>query len=109
MVIVKKVECANHATKCLHGSLIKLTQESPSFKGKGRLTKLRIKRMVWGVQLAISTRSQSGNVDKLREDFRSIIRHAFGDCSKCSPDICKTADKDEDENEEGNKVKCRIL
>ncbi|CAC5387679.1 unnamed protein product [Mytilus coruscus] len=42
---VKKLECANHITKCLRSNLENLVAENPSYKGKGKLcnrTRVRI-------------------------------------------------------------------
>ncbi len=38
----KKLECANHACKCSRGTLEKLVQDNPSYKGSARLAKKMI-------------------------------------------------------------------
>lgn len=35
---IKKVECADHATKCYRAALEKIAQDNPSYRGKGKLT-----------------------------------------------------------------------
>ena len=35
---IEKLECANHAIKCYRGSLERLVEEKPRYKGRGRLT-----------------------------------------------------------------------
>lgn len=105
---VKKLECANHACKCLRGHLENLVEEKPNFKGKGKLTKRNRLRIAMGVRAAIKMRSKEKDREKgiteLKKDIRNCGRHVLGLHEKCSTDFCKhtvgnketdTADKEE--------------
>ena len=118
---VTKLECANHACKCLRSNLEKLVEDKPYYKGKGGLTKNIITRITKGVRSAIKMRSSevsnSGKeqaVKKLEHDIRNSVFHVYGDHSRCS-DFCRrredvlpqndaddtitgTCDQDRDEN-----------
>jgi len=80
---VQKIECANHATKCLRGNLEKLVSDKPHYKGKGGLTKSNILRITTGVRCAkimLSNDSQcsrNDSVKKLRSDIRNAGRHVL--------------------------------
>jgi hypothetical protein len=90
---VQKIECANHATKCLRSNLEKLVSEKTHYKGKGRLTKNNIRRITAGVRCAIIMRSKEENkneaIKKLRQDIRNAGRHVLGHHDMCSTDFCK--------------------
>ena len=92
---IKKLECANHACKCYRGSLEKLVQDNPSYKGSGGLTKLMRKRLVSAARCAIRMRSKEKDQKKalasLKRDLENGPRHCFGYHEHCSPDFCKTA------------------
>ena len=60
---VTKLECANHACKCLRSSLEKLVEDKPYYKGKGKLTKQLIIRISKGVRCAIMMRSKETDRD----------------------------------------------
>ena len=73
---VQKIECANHATKCLRSNLEKLVNEKPQYKGKGKLTKNNIRRITTGVRCAMIMRSKEENrndaIKKLKQDIRNF-------------------------------------
>lgn len=58
---IKKMECANHATKCYRSSLEKLAQDNSAYKGKGKLTEGMKKRLTKAARCAISMRSQESD------------------------------------------------
>ncbi len=92
---IEKSECANHAIKCYRGSLEKLVQEKPQYKGKGKLTESMRKRLTTAARCAIKMRStltdRGAAAKLLRQDLRNGPFHCFGDHSKCSTDYCKVA------------------
>ena len=94
---ITKKECANHAIKCFRGSLERLVNEKPQYKGKGGLTESMRKRLTKCARCAIKMRSQltdKGTAAKLlREDLRNGPFHCFGDHSHCSTDYCKVAQR----------------
>ena len=55
---IRKLECANHSCKCYRGSLEKLVQENPSYKGCGGLTEKMRRRLVSAARCAIKMRSR---------------------------------------------------
>ena len=92
---IRKIECANHATKNYRSALEKLVQDNPSYKGRGKLTDGMRKRLTKAARCAISMRSRESNkklaIKLLREDLHNGPRHCFGIHIKCSTDFCKTA------------------
>ncbi len=93
--IVKK-ECANHSVKCLRASLERLVEEKPQYKGKGRLTKLKMIKITSGVRCAIKMRSEeevkigrAKAVKKLQHDIMNSMWHVSGYHDRCSSDFCK--------------------
>jgi len=93
---VEKIECANHATKCLRSNLEKLINLKPEYKGKGKLTKTNIRRITSGVRCAIIMRSKETDrkaaTKKLKLDIKNTARHVLGHHDLCSTDFCKQAD-----------------
>ena len=93
---VKKLECANHACKCLRNNLEQLVNDKPSYKGKGKLTKLARIRIVTAVRCAIKMRSdekdKSEAIKKLKKDIKNSARHVLGIHDLCSTDFCKYKD-----------------
>ena len=92
---VQKLECANHACKCLRSNLEKLVVERPHLKGKGKLTNnIRI-RLTTANRCAIRRRSKEKDrklaVRKLRHDIMNSIDHVLGHHSQCNADFCKVA------------------
>ncbi len=93
---IEKVECANHACKCLRGSLEKLVEDFPHFKGRKGLSKIRRVKISTGVRCAIKMRSKEIEkigkvkaVKKLQQDIKNSLYHVFGQHAKCSKDFCK--------------------
>ena len=90
---VKKLECANHACKCLRNNLEQLVNNKPSYKGKEKLTKLARIRIVTAVRCAIKMRSdekdKSEAIKKLKKDIKNSARHVLGIHDLCSTDFCK--------------------
>ena len=91
---IRKIECANHATKCYRSALEKLVQDNKSYKGKGKFTETMRMRLAKAARCAISMRSCESNqqlaVKLLREDLQNGPLHCFGYHSKCSKDFCTT-------------------
>ena len=58
---IEKMECANHACKCYRGSLEKVVQENPKYKGKGGLTAKMRQRLTSAARCTIKMRSQEEN------------------------------------------------
>ncbi|ESO82752.1 hypothetical protein LOTGIDRAFT_155770 [Lottia gigantea] len=89
---VTKLECANHACKCLRSSLEKLVDRLPKLKGRGKLTLATRIRIVSAVRCAIRMRSSEENrslaCKKLVHDIKNCIYHVFGDHTRC-PEFCK--------------------
>ncbi len=112
---VEKLECANHACKCLRGNLEKLVADSPKFKGKGKLTKQVRIRLTAGVRCAIRMRGKMADscrskaIKLLERDIRNSIYHVLGDHQNCS-DFCKKREPgtvivnvlDDDDDDVGN-------
>ncbi|XP_065907494.1 uncharacterized protein [Dysidea avara] len=102
--LIKKVECANHAVKCFRGKLESLVLDKPSYKGRGKLTEAMRKRLTKSARCAIMMWSQELNkvesVKKLQRDLVNVPLHCFGCHSKCSPDFCKTAQKNQQQTQE---------
>ena len=94
---VKKLECANHACKCLRNNLEQLVSDKPAYKGKGKLTKGSRIRIVTAVRCAIKMRSQEKDktqgINKLKKDIKNAGRHVLGLHDLCSTDFCKYKDK----------------
>jgi hypothetical protein len=92
---IKKMECANHSTKCYRSSLENLVVDNPAYKGKGGLTVKMRKRLTSAARCAIKMRSgvsdRAKAVKLLERDLINGPYHCFGHHSKCSPDFCKTA------------------
>ncbi len=74
------------------GTLERLIQDSPSYKGSGRLT---LKMQKTSARAAIMLRSQESDVRTalaaLKHDLQNGPRHCFGMHQHCSTDFCKTA------------------
>lgn len=73
---VIKLECENHACKCLQTHLEQLVNDKPSYKGKGKLTVLNRKRIVQGVRAAIKMCSvepdHQSALKKLKADINNM-------------------------------------
>ena len=91
---INKIECANHACKCLRGKLEKIVDSTRSYHAKGGLDKLQRIRLVSGVRCAIRMRSLMSDraeaIKLLKADIKNSINHVMGDHSHCS-DFCKSA------------------
>jgi hypothetical protein len=90
---VAKVECSNHACKCLRSNLEKLVQDHPSFKGKGKLTLMNRIKITTGVRCAIRMRSKEADrvsaTKALAHDIRNAVYHVFGMHNSCFKNFCK--------------------
>jgi hypothetical protein len=90
---VQKIECANHACKCLRTHLEQLVVDKPHYKGKGGLTAQVRKKIVQGVRCAIRMRSKETDIasakKKLCADIKNCARHVLGVHKECSTDFCK--------------------
>ncbi|VDI10392.1 Hypothetical predicted protein [Mytilus galloprovincialis] len=113
---VKKLECANHITKCLRSNLEKLVTENPSYKGKGKLCKRTRVRIVSAVRCAIRKRSDETNrvlaTKKLDHDIRNTTSHIYGDHKLCNPDFCKAKSNmsHQDQNQDDDsEVECEDI
>ena len=99
---VKKLECANHACKCLRSHLEQLVSEKPQHKGKGKLTKLARVKIVTAVRCAIKMRSVEKDkkkaVTKLKTDIKNAGRHVLGLHDLCKTDFCKHQQEKKDNN-----------
>ncbi len=76
---ITKIECANHACKCLRSNLEKLVENKPQYKGKGRLSKAKIVKITSGCRCAIRMRSHEiatigrrAAVEKLKKDIKTV-------------------------------------
>ena len=91
---IKKIGCANHATKCYRSSLEKLVSEKTHYKGKGGLTGAMRKRLASAARCAIKMRSlekdRARAIKQLEEDLMNDPMHCFGNHSQCSPDFCRS-------------------
>jgi hypothetical protein len=89
---VTKLECANHACKCLRSSLEKLVADKPYYKGKNKLTKPIRVRLTTAVRCAIRMRSKESDrpaaIRKLEHDIRNSVFHIYGQHGNCS-EFCK--------------------
>ena len=96
---IKKLECANHAVKCYRTALEHLTNDKPSYKGKGKLTEAMRKKLTKAARSVIIMQSQETDkiqaVKKLQHDLLNSPLHCFGIHSKCSPDYCKARQQQE--------------
>ena len=81
---ISKLECANHACKCVRSNLEKLVLEKPHYKGKGKLTKNNRVRLTTALRCAIKLRSRSKNVKLLRRDILNSVYHVLGFHNRCS-------------------------
>jgi hypothetical protein len=94
---VTKIECSNHACKCLRTNLEKLVQDNPSYKGKGKLTLINRIKITTGVRCAIKMRSAEADrvtaTKSLAHDIRNAVHHVFGIHTSCSKDFCKAGAK----------------
>ena len=92
---IRKLECANHCCKCYRGSLEKLVQDNPSYKGNGGLTVKMRRRLVSAARCAIKMRSRESDrklgIRLLKADLKNGPSHCFGHHSNCSPDFCSSA------------------
>jgi len=80
---VQKIECANHATKCLRSNLEKLVSDKPHYKGKGGLTKSNILRITTGVKcpiIMLSNDSQCSRNDSVKKNKDLTFAMLFGMC-----------------------------
>lgn len=92
---ITKIECANHACKCLRGSLERLVEDNPHYKGRQGLSKVKRVKITAGVRCAIKMRSREVEkigkhkaVQKLKADIQNAPWHVFGHHSNCSKDFC---------------------
>ena len=92
---IRKLECANHCCKCYRGSLEKLVQDNPSYKGNGGLTERMRQRLVSAARCAIRMRSRESDrllgIRLLKADLKNGPNHCFGHHNNCSPDFCSSA------------------
>ena len=88
---LQKLECSNHACKCLRTHLENLVTSHPQHK-KVLDKKTRI-RLVSGVRCAIKMRSSQDNRSiakkELKHDILNSVNHIFGFHEHCSADFCK--------------------
>ncbi|XP_078329794.1 uncharacterized protein LOC144624228 [Crassostrea virginica] len=101
---VTKIECSNHACKCLRSNLEKLVNDNPIYKGQNKLSKPTRVRLVSAVRCAIRMRSQENSpmsARKIAHDIRNSIHHIFGNHEKCS-DFCKAKSTITPETNDGN-------
>ena len=61
---ITKVEYANHCVKCYRTVLEKLAQDKPSYKCRGKLTKIMRKRLTRAARCAIIMKSKETNEQK---------------------------------------------
>ena len=87
-ILVKTIECANHACKAYRSRLEALAKDNPEYRGKGGLTKKVIQRLTVGARIAITKHSVTKNSTQLRHDLRNGPSHVFGDHTNCSKDFC---------------------
>ncbi len=97
---IEKIECANHSVKCLRAALERLVEDKPHYKGRNRLTKLKMIKISSGVRCAIKMRSEEAvkigrekAVKKLQHDILNAAWHVFGHHGNCSEDFCKQKTK----------------
>ncbi len=87
----EKLECANHAVKCLRGHLETTVNDKKEFKH--RLTRFVRIKMCSAMRCAIKRRSQEKErrlaIVTLENDIKNIPRHCLGYHSACSADFCK--------------------
>ena len=95
---ISKLECANHACKCVRSNLEKLVLEKPHYKGKGKLTKNNRVQLTTALRCAIKLRSRSKNVKLLRRDILNSVYHVLGFHNRCSDFCQKRPTQNEDEN-----------
>ncbi|XP_050390274.1 uncharacterized protein LOC126809647 [Patella vulgata] len=95
---VTKLECANHACKCLRSNLEKLVDRKNQYKGKGKLTQAVRVRLVSAVRCAIRMRSEDldrqSAARKLAHDIQNSVFHVFGQHNNCS-EFCKRIQNDQ--------------
>ncbi|VDI57174.1 Hypothetical predicted protein [Mytilus galloprovincialis] len=93
---VTKIECSNHACKCLRSNLEKLVNDNPNYKGQNKLTKTTRVNIVSAVRCAIRMRSKESNrsaaIKLLAHDIRNSVHHIFGNHKNCS-NFCKANEK----------------
>ncbi|VDI82683.1 Hypothetical predicted protein [Mytilus galloprovincialis] len=93
---VTKMECSNHACKCLRSNLEKLVNDNPNYKGQNKLTKTTRVKIVSAVRCAIRMRSKESNrsaaIKLLAHDIRNSVHHIFGNHKNCS-NFCKANEK----------------
>jgi len=96
--------CCNHDVKFFCGTLEHLVQDKPSYKGRYKLTEAMRKWLTKSACCVIIMSSQESNkvqaVPKLQNDLVNIPLHCFGCHSKCSPDFCKTAQKNTEQQQQ---------
>ena len=83
-ILVKKIECANHACKAYRSRLEALAKDNPEYRGKGGLTKKVIQRLTVGTIIAITKHSVTKNSTQLRYDLRNGPSQVFGDHTNCT-------------------------
>ena len=92
---IKKLECANHASKCYWSAHEKLKQEKTLYKGKCGLTQRMRQQLTSAAQCAIKMRSKEADVSKavklLERDLRNGPYYCFGHHANCSSDFCLIA------------------
>ena len=90
---VEKIECANHACKCLRSSLEKLVEAKPHYKGINKLSKPTRVRLTTAVRCAIRMRSKQPDrqtaIRKLESDIMNSVYHVFGKHNNCDSYFCK--------------------
>ncbi|CAG2237024.1 unnamed protein product [Mytilus edulis] len=93
---VTKMECSNHACKCLRSNLEKLVNDNPNYKGQNKRTKTTRVKIVSAVRCAIRMRSKESNrsaaIKLLAHDIRNSVHHIFGNHKNCS-NFCKANEK----------------
>ena len=100
---IEKLECANHACKCYRGSLEKLVQVNPHYKGKGGLTTKMRQRLTSSARCTIKMRSNEKDrpqaIKKLQDDLQNGTYHCFGIHDNCSADFCTAVKERQQETE----------
>lgn len=103
---VTKIECANHATRCLNDHLHKLAENTKfPLESRQLLSKpapgesiSRLERIVKGVRTAIKEAGVTKSIEdvkNLRQDLKNAPDHVFGNHTKCR-DFCNRKNNNED-------------
>ena len=91
-IVIKKVECANHAMKCYRNRLEGVCNDKPAYHSKQGLSKSMMKRITHGARCAIKMHSATGDMAALLHDLRNGPRHYFRLHDRCSSTFCKHKD-----------------